>query len=134
MFALTLGSGVDFAFPDVCLTPIAGVPVPVPYPNVSETITTEPAVENVTIDCMPVINLMSKGLVSEGDEAGTLLGVASLMVSGQTGYTLGCATIFMGGAPCQRLTSLTEQNCLEEMPNCVGSTIAPSQVTVLTLG
>lgn len=134
MFALTLGSGMDFAFPDVCITPAAPSPVPVPYPNTSETISTEPAVENVTIDCMPVINQMSVGLMSEGDEAGTLLGVTSLMVSGQTSYSLGCSTIFMGGAPCQRLTSLTKQNCMEVLPNAVGSTIAPSQVTVLTLG
>jgi hypothetical protein len=133
MFALTMGSGVDFAFPDVCLNP-AVEPVPIPYTNMSETIPTVPAVDNVTIDCMPVINLMSVGLVSEGDEAGTLLGVVSFMMSGQTAYSLGCETIFMGGAPCQRLTSLTLQNCMEELPNTVGSTIAPSQVTVLTLG
>jgi hypothetical protein len=134
MFALTLGSGLDFSFPDVCLTMVGPDPAPVPYPNFSETITTEPSVDNVTIDCMPVINLMSKGLVSEGDEAGELLGMVSHMDSGETGYTLGCFTIFMGGAPCQRLTSLTEQNCLEVLPNSVGLAIAPSQVTVLTLG
>lgn len=133
MFALTLGAGVDFAFPDVCLTPIV-VPVPVPYPNISESITTQPAADNITIDCMPVINLMSMGLVSEGDEPGVLLGAVSHMESGQTDYTLGCFTIFMDAAPCQRLTSLTRQNCLVELPNAVGMTIAPSQVTVLTLG
>ena len=133
MFALTMGAGVDFAFPDVCLTPIV-VPVPVPYPNISETITTQPAADNITIDCMPVINLMSMGLVSEGDEPGVLLGVVSHLESGQTDYSLGCFTIFMDAAPCQRLTSLTRQNCLVELPNAVGMTIAPSQVTVLTLG
>jgi len=133
MFALTMGAGVDFAFPDVCLTPIV-VPVPVPYPNISESITTQPAADNITIDCMPVINLMSMGLVSEGDEPGVLLGAVSHMESGQTDYTLGCFTIFMDAAPCQRLTSLTRQNCLVELPNAVGMTIAPSQVTVLTLG
>lgn len=133
MFALTLGSGVDFAFPDVCLTPIV-VPVPIPYPNISESITTQPAADNITIDCMPVINLMSIGLVSEGDEPGVEMGVVSHMESGMTDYTLGCVTIFMDAAPCQRLTSLTRQNCLVELPNAVGMTIAPSQVTVLTLG
>lgn len=133
MFCLTLGSGVDFAFPDVCLTPVV-VPVPVPYPNIAESITTAPAAFNITIDCMPVINQMSMGLVSEGDEPGVLLGVVSHLESGQTDYTLGCITIFMDAAPAQRLTSLTRQNCLVELPNAVGMTIAPSQVTVLTLG
>ncbi|MBI4804262.1 MAG: DUF4150 domain-containing protein [Desulfovibrio sp.] len=134
MFALTLGSGVDFAFPDVCITPVGPIPTPIPYPNISESITTQPAADNITIDCMPVINLMSMGLVSEGDEPGVLLGAVSHMESGQTDYTLGCFTIFMDAAPCQRLTSLTRQNCLVELPNAVGMTIAPSQVTVLTLG
>ncbi|MFZ5427981.1 MAG: DUF4150 domain-containing protein [Thermodesulfobacteriota bacterium] len=133
MFALTLGTGVDFAFPDVCLTPIV-VPVPIPYPNIAESITTQPAADNITIDCMPVINLMSIGLVSEGDEPGVELGAVSHMESGEADYTLGCVTIFMDAAPCQRLTSLTRQNCLVELPNAVGLTIAPSQVTVLTLG
>jgi hypothetical protein len=134
MFMLTLGSGMDMGFPDVCITPVGPVPTPIPYPNMAESITTQPAADNVTIDCMPVINEMSVGLVSEGDEAGTLLGVVSHMESGQTHYVVGCITIMVGGSPAQRLTSVTEQNCMEEIPNCPGTCIAPSQVTVLALG
>jgi hypothetical protein len=138
MFMLTMGAGTDLGFPDVCLTPIpspAGpIPTPIPYPDTAETITSAPAAYNVMIDCMPVINQMSEGLVSLGDDAGVLLGVVSHMISGETVYMVGCFTIFVDGAPAQRLTSVTGQNCMGVMPNAPGMCIAPSQVTVLSLG
>lgn len=74
------------------------------------------------------------GLVSEGDDAGVLLGVVSHLVSGETLYFVGSETIMMGGLPCQRLTSVTGQNCLAVLPNAPGVTTVPSQCTVLTLG
>lgn len=133
MYMLTMGAGMNMGFPDVCLTP--GVPpVPVPYPDTQFTATSAPATYNFLIDAMPGLNLMSKGLVSVGDEAGTLLGVVSHMISGEALYIVGCETFFVDGAPAQRLTSVTGQNCMGELPNTPGSCITPSQVTVLTLG
>jgi hypothetical protein len=35
MFANTQMMGMDFAFPDVCLTPSPAGPVPIPYPNIA---------------------------------------------------------------------------------------------------
>lgn len=134
MFALTMGTGMNFAFPDVCQTPIPPVIVPIPYPNISETATATPAAYNVLMDCMPTLNQMSFPLVSEGDETGVAMGVASFFESGTTMYLLGNVTIFAFGTPVQRLTSITAQNCLVVLPNTVGMTICPSQVTVLTLG
>ena len=134
MFMLSMGPGMDLAFPDVCLTPVGPVPTPVPYPNTALSATTAPMVPNVLVECTPALNMMSKGLVSMGDQAGVLLGVASHMEAGQTSYMVGCATIMVGGAPAQRLTSVTGQNCMGVLPNAVGACIAPSQVTVLTLG
>ncbi len=133
MFALTQGAGMDFGFPDVCLTPII-VPVPIPYPNIAESATTAPAAYNVLIDCMPTLNQVSLGLISEGDEPGVELGVVSHLESGQTEYLVGCITIMADGLPAQRLTSVTGQNCLAVLPNAPGMCICPSQVTVLTLG
>jgi len=130
---LTMGAGMDLGFPDVCLTP-AVVPVPVPYPDIAMTATTAPAAYNVLVDCMPVINQLSTGLLSFGDEAGTLGGVASHLIDGQTEYIVGCATILVDGIPAQRLTSVTGQNCLAKLPNAPGMCLCPSQVTVLTLG
>lgn len=129
-----MGAGVNFGFPDVCLTPIGPAPAPIPYPNIGETATTAPAAYNILTDCMPTLNLLSHGLVSEGDEPGVEMGVVSHIESGPTEYIVGCITIFADGLPMQRLTSVTGQNCMAVMPNGPGMNIVPSQVTVLTLG
>jgi hypothetical protein len=134
MFMLSMGPGTDMAFPDVCLTPVGPAVAPVPYPNVAMSAATLPVAPNVLVECTPALNMMSKGLVSMGDEPGVLLGVVSHLEAGQTSYEVGCFTIIVGGAPAQRLTSVTGQNCMGVLPNAVGACIAPSQVTVLTLG
>lgn len=134
MFMLTQGAGMDLGFPDVCITPVGPVPTPLPYPDIHVTASTAPAVYNVLVDAMPVVNQLSKGLMSNGDEPGVAGGVVSHLFDGQTEYMLGCFTIFMGGAPAQRLTSMTGQNCMAMLPNAPGMCLCPSQVTVLTLG
>ncbi|MEW5723555.1 MAG: DUF4150 domain-containing protein [Thermodesulfobacteriota bacterium] len=135
MFALTMGAGMDLGFPDCCNTPLAaGVPVPIPYPNIAMSATSAPAAYNVLFDCMPVLNQMSEGLVSLGDQAGVMGGLVDVMIGGEAAYLVGCFTIIIGGAPAQRLTSVTGQNALGMMPNGPGMCLCPSQVTVLTLG
>lgn len=135
MFMLTMGAGVNMGFPDVCLTPAGTSIVPVPYPNINMSATTAPAAYNILVDCMPAINLLSMGLMSNGDEAGAAGGgVVSHLIDGPTKYVTGCTTILVDGAPAQRLTSTTGQNCMGMTPNAIGSCLAPSQVTVLTLG
>lgn len=133
MFMLTMGPGMNFGFPDVCITP-AALGAPLPYPNINMSTLSAPMVPTVLVDCMPSLNLLSKGVLSSGDEAGTAGGVVSHLIDGQTEYIVGCFTILVGGAPAQRLTSVTGQNSMGMLPNAVGMCIAPSQVTVLTLG
>lgn len=134
MFMLTMGAGMDMGFPDVCKTPILGAPVPIPYPNIAFSATTAPAAFNVLTDAMPTINQMSEGLVSVGDEAGLELGLVDEDLSGGTTYLVGCITIMVEGVPAQRLTSVTGQNAMGELPNCPGDCLCPSQTTVLALG
>jgi hypothetical protein len=124
---------MDLGFPDVCLTPLP-VPVPVPYPNMAVSAATLPAAFNVLTECTPTLNMASKGLVSLGDQPGIGLGVVSHLEAGQTSYMVGCFTIMIGGAPAQRLTSVTGQNCLAVLPNGPGVCLVPSQATLLTLG
>ena len=133
MFALSMGVGMDMGFPDVCLTPVPA-PTPIPYPNMAMSASTMPMAFTVLTECTPTLNMMSKGLVSMGDQTGVAMGVASHLVGGQTSYMVGCFTIIMGGAPAQRLTSVTGQNCMGVMPNGPGVCLVPSQVTLLTLG
>jgi hypothetical protein len=134
MYMLSMGAGMNLGFPDVCNTPTPVGPVPIPYPNINMSATTAPAAYNVLVDCMPSLNLLSKGLVSFGDNPGLLLGVVDPMDCGQNFYVVGCFTILVDGVPAQRLTSVTGQNALGRMPNAPGMSICPSQVTVLTLG
>lgn len=133
MFALSMGAGMDLGFPDVCLTPVPA-PAPIPYPNMAMSASTLPMAINVLTECTPTLNMLSKGLVSVGDQPGVAMGVVSHIEAGQTSYVVGCFTIMMGGAPAQRLTSVTGQNCMAVMPNGPGICLVPSQVTLLTLG
>ena len=132
MFGLTFGEGMNMGFPDVCLTPVV-VPVPIPYPNISQTATCADPLPGVLMECLPSMNLMSTCELSEGDEAGSLLGVVSHMISGPTMYIVGSTGVLIDGAPAQRLTSVTGQNAMEVLPNTPGVTIVPSQETVLCL-
>jgi len=133
MFMLSMGAGMDLGFPDVCITP-AALGAPLPYPDFHFTALSAPAAYNVLVDCMPSINLLTRGLLSFGDELGTAGGVVSHLFDGQTEYFVGCFTILVDGVPAQRLTSMTGQNSLGMLPNAPGMCLCPSQVTVLTLG
>lgn len=131
MFCNTMLEGMNFAFPDVCNTPVAGVPVPIPYPNLSMTEESVPAVYTVLIEGGPALNMDSEAVFSQGDDAGVELGVASGMVMGPTRHMLGAFTCLIDGAPATRLTDMTGQN--GESPNMVGATLVPCQETVLCL-
>ncbi|MEW6262840.1 MAG: DUF4150 domain-containing protein [Thermodesulfobacteriota bacterium] len=135
MFQSTMGGGMSLGFPDVCNTPAAaGAPVPIPYPNISTGAVANPATAAMTVltDCMPSFNQATEILISNGDEAGVMMGVASGMIMGPTEHILGSFTVLTGGSPAQRLTSMTGHNGLSM--NCPGVTLVPSQVSVLVLG
>lgn len=132
MFGLTWGDGMNLGFPDVCLTPII-VPVPIPYPNISETATCAEPLPSVLMECLPSMNQMSTCEVSEGDEAGVETGVVSHLISGPTMYMVGSMGVLIDGLPAQRLTSVTGQNAMEVVPNGPGMTLVPSQEVVLCL-
>jgi hypothetical protein len=138
MYLLTMGPGTNLGFPDVCITPVPSpvgpVPTPIPYPNINVPVNSSPVATSVLAVCMPVINQSSQGLLSSGDEPGTMGGVASHRMIGQTNYELGCFTIFIDGPPAQRLTSMTGQNAMGKLMNTPGTCISPTQTTVLTLG
>ena len=75
---------------------------------------------------------MSMETISNGDNAGVNLGVASGLVMGPTEFILGSFTVLKGGTPAQRMTSITGHNGLSM--NAPGVSLAPSQVAVLVLG
>lgn len=128
MFANTQMMGMDLGFPDVCLTPTPA-PVPIPYPNIALGPMGVPAAYRVLFQCTPAHNLSTVVPLSNGDNAGVALGVASGMVMGPARHLTGAFTVLVGGMPATRLTSVSLQNST----NCPGMRIVPSQVKVLLL-
>jgi hypothetical protein len=129
MFANTQMGGVNFAFPDVCLTPSPAGPVPIPYPNIANGPMGVPAVYNQLWGGAPVHNLSTVVPLSNGDNAGVATGVASGVVMGPRRNLTAAFTLLAGGMPVTRLTSATLQNST----NAPGMSVAPSQVKVILL-
>ena len=74
-------------------------------------------------------NLSTSVPLTNGDNAGVNMGVASGMVMGPSRHLTGAFTCLIGGAPASRMTSVSLQNST----NCPGARMMPSQVTVLIL-
>jgi hypothetical protein len=69
--------GMSMVFPDVCKTPAAPSPIPIPYPNIGMASDTSQGPTKVKTDGqMPMVK-GAKYSRSSGDEAGTLGGVMS---------------------------------------------------------
>jgi hypothetical protein len=129
MFANSSMEGMDMASPDVCLTPAAPSPVPIPYPNMAMSEEAVPNQSVVFIEAMPAHNLSSEIPTTEGDEAGVNGGVASGTFMGPSKHQTGCNSVLFEGMPATRLTSTTMQNST----NASGARTVPSQTTVLLL-
>jgi hypothetical protein len=128
MFANTQMMGLDLGFPDVCLTPMP-TPTPIPYPNLALGPMGVPAAYNVLFMCAPAHNLSTTIVMSNGDNPGVAMGVASGTVMGPSRAVTAAFTVLVGGIPATRLTSVNIQNST----NCPGIRIVPSQVKVLLL-
>lgn len=127
MFANTQMMGMDTGFPDVCLTPTPAGPVP--YPNIAMGPMGVPAAYKVLFMGTPAHNMSTSIPMTNGDNAGVAMGVASGMVMGPSRHLTGAFTVLVGGMPATRLTSTSLQNST----NCPGTRIVPSQVKVLLL-
>ena len=57
-FAINTIIGLNFAFPDVCLTPMP-TPTPIPYPNFALTTTSIPTAFHVFTVCAPQLNMFA---------------------------------------------------------------------------
>jgi len=129
MFANTQMMGTDMGFPDVCLTPTPAGPVPIPYPNIAMGPTAVPNCPTILILGAPVHNLATTIPMTNGDNAGVNMGVASGTVMGPSRHMTGAFTVLFLGMPASRLTSVSLQNST----NCPGVRTVPSQPLVLLL-
>jgi hypothetical protein len=79
-------NGISIAFPDVCITPAAPSPIPIPYPNIARSSDTDKGSKKVKCDKKPVCLKDSNFKTSVGDEAGTNKGVASGKTKGKSEF------------------------------------------------
>jgi hypothetical protein len=113
---------MNLGFPDVCLEG----PVPIPFPNISETEMALPSAPNILVEYTPIQTVLSWVVMSEGDIG---LGVASGMCMGPTIPLMGSFTVLSEAMPTTRMTSMNLQN----LSNAPGMSLVPGQFTLLLL-
>ncbi|AGK51029.1 hypothetical protein BTI_4615 [Burkholderia thailandensis MSMB121] len=117
--------GVNMAT-SVNLTPPG---VPVPYPNRASRANAIPNVSHIFVGGGPVHNVATIIPSSSGDSGGSMGGVASQTVSGNSRNPQGAPKTLVAGMPVTRMTDPTQQN----NDNTTGSGSSPSQTIVLNL-
>lgn len=81
--------GISTSLPDACKTPAPpGPPVPIPYPNIARSTDTAKGSTKVKCDGKPIMLKNSEFSRSNGDEAGTLKGLASNVNMGKAKFAL----------------------------------------------
>lgn len=105
-------NGVSIAtIPDVCKTPSPGGPVPIPYPNISQSITLAKGTTTVKADGgMMIANKGSEFSLSNGDNAGVAGGVKSSTFMKESTWILYSFDVKMDGKGACRLTDKKFQN------------------------
>jgi hypothetical protein len=88
-----------------------------------------PACYTILFMCAPAHNMATTVPLTNGDNAGVAMGVASGMVMGPSRHLTAAFTVLLMGMPATRLTSVSLQNST----NAPGMRIVPSQVKVLLL-
>jgi hypothetical protein len=80
-------NGITTAFPDVCKTPAPPAPpIPIPYPNIAKSSDASKEASTVKCDGNGTCVADSNFMMSTGDEAGSLLGVASNKIKGKAEF------------------------------------------------
>ena len=130
MFATTQLIAMSFSFPDVCKVVVGVAIILLPFPNMGMASSHIPSVYNHYIGGGMVHNLLTFGTISNGDEAGTAMGVVSNMIIGPDQYILGSFKVFHSVTPASRQTSLTTNNSY----NMIGLVLVPSLNVVILLG
>jgi hypothetical protein len=105
-------NGISMAtMPDVCKTPSPGGPVPIPYPNISQSATLAKGTTTVKADGgMMIANKGSEFSLSNGDNPGVAGGVKSSTFMKESTWILYSFDVKMDGKNACRLTDKKFQN------------------------
>jgi len=124
-----MSNGLSAAtIPDVCKTPSPGGPVPVPYPNIAQSITLSNGTTTVKGDKMMAANKGSKFALSNGDNAGVAGGVKSSTFMKEATWILYAFTVKMNGKNACRLSDKMFHNS-ENAANLAGEFQGPTHVS-----
>lgn len=127
MPASSKAGGMCLGFPDVCKTPILGVPVPIPYPNMAQVSNAKKTVSKVVIENKETCVKPSKMKSSSGDEAGVQNGVISNKIMKKVVYKKASSKVQFKGKKAVYHTAMTAHN-KGNFP--AGLQISPSQSKV----
>lgn len=123
-------NGISVAtIPDVCKTPSPGGPVPIPYPNISQSATLDKGTTTVKADGgMMIATKGSEFSLSNGDNAGVAGGVKSSTFMKESTWILYSFDVKMDGNNACRLTDKKFQNH-ENTADMAGTLQQPLAVT-----
>jgi len=115
--------------PDVCKTPSPGGPVPIPYPNISQSATLAKGTTTVKADGMMAAIKGSEFSLSNGDEAGVAGGVKSSTFIKQSTWILYSFDVKMDGQNACRLSDKKFQNHENtvDMAGATGLSVRPAE-------
>lgn len=112
------------AFPDVCLTPVPGGSVPIPYPNIAQlgdaTDISDGPGKKLLVKGTPVLLDGSSVASSTGNEAGSSNGVKSGTIQGECLVVQASGSVMYAGKGIARVGDQTKQNILGETENTTG--------------
>jgi hypothetical protein len=121
--------GQAFAFPDVCKTPAAPSPLPIPYPNMAMLNGTDKAIDTVLMENKETVVESSKVPSSKLDELGSLGGLVSGVNRDQVTFKKYSSKVYAKGKKIVHHTAVTAHNGSNaNMP--AGCHVAPSQTKV----
>ncbi len=128
-------NGISMAtIPDVCKTPSPGGPVPIPYPNISQSMTLAKGTTTVKADSGMMAAIKgSEFSLSNGDNAGVAGGVKSSTFMKESTWILYSFDVKMDGKNACRLSDKKFQNH-QNTVNLGGEVQLPSGVVVFDLG
>lgn len=130
--ASTKGGGMCFAFPNVCKTPAAPSPIPIPYPSIGQC-------SNASGDtCSKKVKILNKAVLhksseissTSGDEAGTLKGLVSSTGGDKAKYKTSASKVLVEGNEIVTHLKMAAQNGSNANAP-PGTQVAPSQTTVI---
>lgn len=116
--------------PDVCKTPSPAGPVPIPYPNISQSVSLAKGTSTVKSDGMMIAIHGSEFSLSNGDNAGVAGGVKSSMFMKESTWILYSFDVKMDGKGTCRLSDKKFQNHENtvNLGGAVGPPVAPAVV------